>query len=52
MGQLCLKRNKPLFVLDLDEDEAPGNRRLIKAGGISVSRSELEDVFGDTNKLF
>lgn len=52
MGQLCLKRNKPLFVLDLDEDEAPGNRRLIKAGGISVSRSELEAVFGDTNKLF
>ena len=52
MGQLCLKRNKPLFVLDLDEDEAPGNRRLIKAGGIGVSRNELEAVFGDTNKLF
>ena len=52
MGQLCLKRNKPLFVLDLDEDEAPGNRRLIKAGGIGVSRNELEAVFGDTNTLF
>jgi len=52
MGQLCLKRNKPLFVLDLDEDEAPGNKRLIKAGGIGVSRNELEAVFGVTDTLF
>ncbi len=52
MGQLCLKRNKPLFVLDLDEDEAPGTKRLIKAGGIGVSRNELEAVFGVTGTLF
>ncbi len=52
MGQLCLKRNKPLFVLDLTEDEAPGNRRLIKAGGVSVSPDDLEEVFGLPNSLF
>ena len=52
MGQLCLKRNKPLFVLDLTEDEAPGNRRLIKAGGVSVSPNDLEEVFGHPNSLF
>lgn len=52
MGQLCLRRNKPLFVLDLTEDEAPGNRRLIKAGGVSVSPNDLEEVFGATNSLF
>ena len=52
MGKLCLRRNKPLFVLDLTEDEAPGNRRLIKAGGVSVSPNDLEEVFGATNSLF
>lgn len=52
MGQLCLKRNKPLFVLDLTEEEAPGNRRLIKSGGVSVSRDELDTVFADTSTLF
>jgi len=36
MGQLCLKRGKPLFVLDLDPGVAEGNRRLIKAGATPV----------------
>lgn len=32
MAQLCLKKKKDLYVFDLPEDVAPGNRKLIKAG--------------------
>lgn len=42
MAQLCLKRNKPLFVLDLPPAEAAGNQRLIKAGGMALSINELD----------
>lgn len=41
MGQLCLKRSKPLYVLDLDADVAPGNRRLIKSGARPVDPDNL-----------
>ena len=40
MAQLCLKRKKHVFVLDLPEGEAPGNRRLIKAGAIGVDPAD------------
>jgi len=42
MAQLCLKRNKPLFVLDLPLGEAAGNQRLIKAGAMALSINELD----------
>lgn len=45
MGQLCLKRKKQLFVLDLDDSEAPGNRALIRAGAVAVSPSDLEIIW-------
>ena len=46
MAQLCLKRKKPLFVLDLATDEAAGNQRLIKAGAIPVDAADLESCLG------
>jgi DNA processing protein len=45
MAQLCLKRRKPLFVLELDETEAPGNRALIRAGAAAVNPSDLEAIW-------
>lgn len=46
MAQLCLKRKKPLFVLDLETDQASGNQRLIKAGAIPVATENLEACLG------
>ena len=46
MAQLCLKRKKPLFVLDLETDQAAGNQRLIKAGAIPVAAENLEACLG------
>jgi len=46
MAQLCLKRKKPLFVLDLDPDEAPGNQKLIKAGATPLDPAEPEACIG------
>ncbi len=45
MGQLCLKRRKSLFVLDLDEFDTPGNQALIRAGAVAVSPSDLEAIW-------
>lgn len=44
MGQLCLKRGKPLFVLDLDETIAAGNQRLIRAGATRFASDDLAAV--------
>jgi DNA processing protein len=44
-GQLCLKKRKPLYVLDVDTDTAAGNQRLIRGGATAVSADELEVVF-------
>ena len=41
MGQLCLKKGKPLFVLDVESDAAPGNRKLIRAGAQPLDPDEL-----------
>ena len=41
MGQLCLKKGKPLFVLDVESDTAPGNRKLIRAGAKPLPPDEL-----------
>lgn len=40
MAQLCLKRRKPLFVLDLDDEVASGNQKLIRAGAVAVDPAE------------
>jgi len=45
MGQLCLKKKKPLFVLDVRGDEGPGNQKLIRAGARAVTRDDLASVF-------
>ena len=45
MGQLCLKKSKALYVLDVDSDTAAGNQFLIRAGATAVSADELEVVF-------
>lgn len=45
MAQLCLKRGKPLFVLDLSDDLAAGNRKLIKAGATAVDPDAPEQLF-------
>lgn len=56
MAQLCLKRRKPLFVLDVDDQIAPGNRKLIRAGAIAVDPSApealLEEREGPPMTLF
>jgi DNA processing protein len=55
MAQLCLKRRKPLFVLDLDADLAAGNQALIRAGATSVDPTDPESVlseFGGPMTLF
>jgi predicted Rossmann fold nucleotide-binding protein DprA/Smf involved in DNA uptake len=44
MAQLCLKRKKSLFVLDLDPETAPGNQKLIQMGATPVDLSEPEVV--------
>lgn len=45
MGQLCLKRKKPLFVLDVDTEAANGNQRLIAAGATAVSLDDMAVLF-------
>jgi len=45
MGQLCLKKGKPLYVLDVDTDTAAGNQLLIGGGATAVNADELEVVF-------
>lgn len=45
MGQLCLKKRKPLYVLDVPSDSASGNRKLIRAGATPLSQEELDRVF-------
>jgi len=42
MGQLCLKRHKPLFVLDVDPSVAAGNQRLIRAGASPLDTNHLD----------
>jgi len=49
MGQLCLKRNKPLFVIDIEHEAAPGNQRLISAGATPVHIDALEVLFTQAN---
>lgn len=46
MAQLCLKRRKQLFVFDLDQSEAEGNRKLIKAGASPLDFSDLTGCLG------
>lgn len=55
MAQLCLKRQKPLFVLDLATDAAAGNQKLIKAGATPVDPidpSSLLEELGGPMTLF
>jgi DNA processing protein len=47
MGQMCLKRKKPLFVFDLDHALAPGNCRLIRAGAIPLATDGLSVCLSD-----
>lgn len=47
MAQLCLKKKKPLYVMDFDEDVAPGNQSLITAGGIALDVGELEKCWSE-----
>jgi DNA processing protein len=42
MAQLCLKRKKPLFVLDVEPDVSEGNQMLIRAGAIPFCKDNLE----------
>lgn len=48
MGQLCLKRGKPLYVLDIDETISAGNQKLIRAGAISVDQRDVSSIFART----
>ena len=50
MAQLCLKRRKTLFVLDLEPEVAPGNRALIRAGAIPVDPLDLERLFAELDE--
>lgn len=45
MGQLCLKRRKDLYVLDLDETVAAGNQKLIRAGAVPVDPHNVDTAF-------
>jgi len=45
MGQLCIKRKKPLFVLDVETEAANGNQRLIAAGATAVSLDDMAVLF-------
>ena len=47
MAQLCLKKKKPLYVMNFDEDIAPGNQSLIKAGGIALELDALDKCWTD-----
>lgn len=47
MAQLCLKKRKRLYVLDLEENESPGNQTLIRAGALPVSRDQLEKAWAE-----
>lgn len=47
MAQLCLKRHKPLFVLDLDAGAAAGNQKLIRAGAIAVDPADPESLLAE-----
>lgn len=42
MAQLCLKRKKQLFVLDVPSDIAPGNEKLIRAGATPLDPANTE----------
>jgi len=42
MAQLCLKRKKPLFVFDIDNNVAEANQTLIRAGAIPFSATNLD----------
>ena len=44
MGQLCLKKEKSLFVLELTPDVASGNRRLIRAGAQPFAPDDFANV--------
>ena len=48
MGQLCLKKKKPLFVLDLDESETPGNQALIRAGAVAINPNDFEAIWAES----
>ena len=41
MAHLCLKKGKPLFVLDVSSDTAPGNQKLIRGGATPISEDDL-----------
>ena len=47
MAQLCLKKKKPLYVMNFDEDIAPGNQSLIKAGGLALELDALDKCWTD-----
>lgn len=47
MAQLCLKRHKPIFVLDLDAEIAPGNGKLIRAGALPVDPTNPANLLAD-----
>jgi len=42
MGQLCLKRRKSLFVVDLPREIAEGNQLLIRSGATPLAVQELD----------
>ena len=56
MAQLCLKKKKDLYVFDLPEDVAPGNRKLIKAGAKPLDPEDistgLQDLEPPMDQLF
>jgi DNA processing protein len=47
MAQLCLKRKKPLYVMNFDEDISPGNQALINAGGIALELDAIDKCWTD-----
>lgn len=48
-GQLCLRSGKPLFVLDLPPEVAPGNAALIRQGARAVAPDRLDRLVDDLN---
>lgn len=47
MGQMCLRRRKDLFVLDLSPEEGPGNGDLIGSGAIAVDPGYPDQLLGE-----
>lgn len=43
-GQLCLRARKRLIVVDLPEDVAPGNRKLIEEGAVALLPGEANAI--------